>query len=298
MFVSLLWLASNIGPVVVDGWYRERHEGRSLFATKWSVLHLWWALQAIFVVLLLLTGSHFVLLGALSAPLHFSEKHLTDSIAQGNIADPRALILFFLPATVLQNIAFFIVPAAIIAGIYRQRLRSIGLTLIPPRRAVIAGTILGIFVFGFMALIDSGLEKLAGQFHHLPVVARMLHYEQTNPVAQMANTLHRAGWAGLFWGIMAVAIAAPLGEEMLFRGFVLNVLVRRFGEQWGLVLSAILFAAPHTYSPIGLTVVFLMGLILGHIYRTGGSLWTTIFIHSVSNGAQILIAFFAMAPGK
>ena len=91
---------------------------------------------------------------------------------------------------------------------------------------------------------------------------------------------------------MAVGIAAPVGEEMLFRGFAQNVLTRRWGAVVGTIGSALLFAAPHTYSFLGLSVIFAMGIALAYIYRTGGSLWTCIIIHAVNNGLQIIGAYF------
>ena len=54
------------------------------------------------------------------------------------------------------------------------------------------------------------------------------------------------------WGFLALAVAVPLAEEMVFRGAVLRVLLRHFGTRrywWPIVLSAVLFGAAHGNGP-------------------------------------------------
>ena len=291
IIVFLVFVAVHVVPLAGNALFRQRW-GKSLLAPRWSVWNLIYVGEAILLLLFFLNEFHLAGLMLLAKPLDFSEKALMATITKGNYADPQALVLFFLPATVLQNIAFFIVPAVTIVGVYKTGLRDIGLPFVPPRRTVIAGLILGIIVLLLSSGISFGLEQLAKQFTFLPAVKAMLRYEQDNPVAQMAATIRKAGPTGLFWGFLTVGIAAPIGEEMLFRGFALNTLTRRWGGSWGIVLSALLFAAPHSYSLIGLTVIFLMGLVLGHIYRVSGSLWTVILIHAVNNGSQIVLAYY------
>ena len=288
----LLFAALHIAPFLADSEHRRKH-GKPLLAPTWSVWHLLYAGEAILLLLLLMTGVYYVALTAVAYPLGLSVDRITTAISASNFADPVALVWFFLPATVLQNVAFFVVPATVIAGFYGTRLRDIGLPPTPPRRAVVAGLLLGVVFLLASGAIGYALESVAKQFDHVPAIHAMLKYEATNPVAQMATTLRTAGVAGLFWGFLAVAVAAPLGEEMLFRGFAQGVLAKRFGAGAGVVLSALLFAAPHTYSPIGLAVIFMMGIALAHVYRVSGSLWTVIIIHAVNNGAQILFAYFS-----
>ena len=284
--------ALNTVPFWYAGQYR-RETGKPFFAPRWSVWHLLYVGEAVVFLILVMSAVYLVALTALAKPLGISMKSMMGAITEGNFADISALLWFFLPVTILQDVAFFAVPALAVAELYKTRLRDIGLPPVPPRRAVVAGLVLGVVFLLAASGIGSGLEAVARHFDYLPAVKAMLHTEATNPVAALASGLHKAGVAGLVLGFLAVAVAAPLGEEMLFRGFAQNVLTRRFGVVVGIIGSALLFAAPHTYSLLGLSVVFLMGLALAHIYRTGGSLWTCILIHAVNNGAQILLAYFA-----
>lgn len=292
LLALVAFVALHIVPFVLDAKHR-REKGTPLLAPQWSVWHLLYVTEGVLLVLIVMCAFYYVGLGVVAKPLGIDTNKLTKAITENNFGDPQALTLFFLPATVIQNVAFFVVPAAVIVGFYGTRLRDIGLPAIPERRAVISGLLLGVAFLLVAGGIGTGLEQIAKQFDHIPAVKAMLDYEQTNPVAKMAGTIKAAGPAGLFWGLLAVGIAAPIGEEMLFRGFAMNALSRRFGAVFGVILSALLFAAPHTYSPIGLSVIFLMGLALGHVYRVTGSLWTVILIHAVNNSAQILYFYFA-----
>jgi hypothetical protein len=95
----------------------------------------------------------------------------------------------------------------------------------------------------------------------------------------------------LLLAVLGIGVSAGLGEEMLFRGFLFNILKRRFGLAAGLVVSGLLFAAPHTYV-LGLLPVFLMGLVLAWIYHNSGSLWVPVIVHATNNSVLVLLAYF------
>ena len=79
----------------------------------------------------------------------------------------------------------------------------------------------------------------------------------------------------------AVRACTPLVEEVVFRGMIFQSM-RRFGDSFALVLSAILFALFHgnlSQAPNA----FLMGLVIGYLVLYSGSLWVGIIIHAVNN---------------
>jgi membrane protease YdiL (CAAX protease family) len=204
---------------------------------------------------------------------------------------PTSMLYFGLPATIVQNLVFFAVPAAYIVFRYGQRLRSIGLTPLPRGRDWAAGLTIGAIAFFGAHLIGLGIEGIAEQFRHMEWVKNALEFEKTNPVAQIIKTLPKLGIAGLVLSVLSIGIAAPLGEEMFFRGFAFNALKRRFGLAAGLIVSSLLFTLPHTYA-LGLLPVFLLGLLMAWIYHNSGSLWIPILVHATNNTASVLVAFF------
>ena len=77
--------------------------------------------------------------------------------------------------------------------------------------------------------------------------------------------------------------AAPLSEEIAFRGYAMCLLRRRFSPTTALVITSVMFAAVHLtqglYAP-KLIVYFLAGLAFGYVALRTGSLLPAMVVHS------------------
>lgn len=95
-------------------------------------------------------------------------------------------------------------------------------------------------------------------------------------------------WPVLF-GI-AVVVFAPAFEETLFRGFLFTGLRQSFiGTAGAIVLTAVMWAMLHLqYEIAGMSVIFILGIVLGIVRYKTGSLWTVILIHSLWNLFAVL----------
>jgi hypothetical protein len=104
-----------------------------------------------------------------------------------------------------------------------------------------------------------------------------------------------AGVPALFW--LAVVVAAPLFEELLFRGFLFAGLRRaRPGAGGAILVSAVAWSAIHTqYEPVHLAAVFAGGLLLGVARERSGSTVVAILIHALWNLAALLETHYALA---
>lgn len=83
--------------------------------------------------------------------------------------------------------------------------------------------------------------------------------------------------------VITVAIAAPLGEELFFRGFALPAFARSFGITIAVLLSGALFSLMHL-DPVGFIGLMEIGVMLALIRVATGSLWPAILAHAVNNG--------------
>ncbi len=95
-------------------------------------------------------------------------------------------------------------------------------------------------------------------------------------------------------GLMAVAavIAAPVCEEIIFRGYFYPVM-KRFAGMWpAAICSAFVFAAAHG-SLTALLPLFLFGALLVFIYEKTGSIWAPMALHFCFNGATVFIQLAA-----
>ena len=96
--------------------------------------------------------------------------------------------------------------------------------------------------------------------------------------------------------IIAVSLG-PLVEELFFRGFFYPVLARRWGVAWGIVLTALPFAAMHMpqygYAWGALVVIFIVGVVCGLVRAVSKSVGASFLVHVGYNGTQMLIAVVA-----
>ena len=94
----------------------------------------------------------------------------------------------------------------------------------------------------------------------------------------------------LILGLMAFAavIAAPICEEIVFRGYLYPA-TKRFAGPWAAgICSALIFASAHG-SLSALLPLFIFGCVLVFVYEKTGSLWAPIAVHFCFNGATVLI---------
>ena len=95
-----------------------------------------------------------------------------------------------------------------------------------------------------------------------------------------------------FWMLLlAIIIAAPLFDEVFFRGFLHRGLAQSLlGHVGAIVITAVLWAAIHTqYDYWDMTVVFLLGLLLGAARTYGGSLYLPLALHAAHNGISVIL---------
>ena len=104
--------------------------------------------------------------------------------------------------------------------------------------------------------------------------------------------LDPAGWqpdrvGALILSFLAIAIAAPLAEELTFRGLG-YYLLSQFGAWAAIGITGITFALAHGLI-VGIPVFFVIGAGLAYLrYRTD-SLYPPILVHMAFNGLQLVI---------
>lgn len=94
----------------------------------------------------------------------------------------------------------------------------------------------------------------------------------------------------LLLNIFFVAVLAGVGEELLFRGLVQRLLVRKYGRWAGILIAAGLFSAMHLQF-YGFFPRFLLGIVLGVLFAYSGSLWVAILAHFFYDAMLITAAY-------
>ncbi len=110
----------------------------------------------------------------------------------------------------------------------------------------------------------------------------------SNPLLQIV--LEEGDPIALSMFFLTASIAAPVFEEIFFRGFLLPSLTRYVPVGWAIGLSALIFAMAHLSlsEVLPLTV---LGSVLGFVYTRSRSLLAPILLHSLWNSVTMLGLF-------
>jgi membrane protease YdiL (CAAX protease family) len=85
-----------------------------------------------------------------------------------------------------------------------------------------------------------------------------------------------------FVSILLAVLAAPILEEFIFRGIILDGLLKRYSAIKSIVVSSLLFGLVHL-NPWQFITGFLMGIFIGYIYIYTRSLSIAILMHGINN---------------
>lgn len=100
----------------------------------------------------------------------------------------------------------------------------------------------------------------------------------------------------LFAAVVAVmAVLAPIGEELLYRGYIQRRLVQRWGTWPGILVTAALFGIAHLH-PVQSAGAFAVGVLLGWITVRTGSIRTALLAHAVNNLTAALEVRLGLEP--
>lgn len=188
------------------------------------------------------------------------------------------------PDGLLASIAFQFISAGIVTVFVISRVRPVdwlGLRwrawpwvfLIAPTAVISMWVIFGALqALGFMDWIESlGVEAV----------------QDTVKLLQKSSDPWILGLVGF-----AAIIAAPLCEEIVFRGYLYPV-AKKFSGPWAAAIcSALIFAAAHA-SLVALLPLFIFGCVLVFVYEKTGSLWAPVAVHCCFNSATILYQVIA-----
>jgi len=154
----------------------------------------------------------------------------------------------------------------------------------------ITGREVGIALLGALAMIVfvNGLGTLmqaATQTHEQQLALKLL--EQLNTPG------------GRILAFLTAALVAPVFEEISFRVFIFNFVLRRSNFWTAAIVSSILFGLAHITGALTLgalsTIIPLMlgGVILASVYYTTRNAYASMITHAVFNTVSLLGLFFA-----
>lgn len=112
----------------------------------------------------------------------------------------------------------------------------------------------------------------------------------SHPQPQALVLARHHGVEAFLFDLMSVSIAAPLAEEIFFRGFIFGGLVQRMSPALAMVISGALFGAAHLdlWSFLPICVI---GAGLAWTYYATRSLWVNVVAHATVNTISLAVAY-------
>lgn len=153
---------------------------------------------------------------------------------------------------------------------------DLGLFLTRPKPATLVRTVgvsVVVFVVALMAFVVGAI--VAANLFGMP-----------EPADPDVYAYMRGNLPMLLGALAAAYLASSIGEEVIYRGFLINRIASLSGQRhrWkvAVVASAIVFGLAHySWGPAGMVQTGFMGLALGAAYlRVGRRLWVTILAHA------------------
>ena len=124
-------------------------------------------------------------------------------------------------------------------------------------------------------LLVPGLIVLAGEVNS---IVQWLFPMSADDIARLEGPM-----AGGLVPTLFACVAAPVLEEMLFRGVILRGFLRRYSRTFAILWSAALFGIAHL-NIYQLATALAVGVVAGWLYERCRSLWPCILLHATYNG--------------
>lgn len=119
----------------------------------------------------------------------------------------------------------------------------------------------------------------------------------TPDVEQVLGWVTQSQFHFILWIVLVALFAAGLGEELLWRGFLMDRLARLGGlrgRMWLVILmQAALFGLPHFYQGFGGVIITgVVGIGFGWLrFRFGGNLWACVLAHMAVDTIMMSLSY-------
>lgn len=152
--------------------------------------------------------------------------------------------------------------------------------------------------FGYFKIGKSPLQQVNRRVLLLCILLVFSSMFMFNVCAQWANLPDNLAdqmqaLSNNVFGVLAIAVFAPLLEEVLFRGAIQGYLMRRLESPWSAILIASLIFGIIHMNPIQILYATLLGFVFGWIYYRTGSLVPVVIGHVLNNSLAAMAMVFA-----
>jgi membrane protease YdiL (CAAX protease family) len=288
LLLLMAYAATQLGVLVVWGihTYYVRRGMPGLLAERWSFLDLWIGFHLALFLTFASLVSMAVWMGFLL--MLFSPQSISMLQRALHTIDRNAPLFWtgLLWILLVQNAALVSVAIGYTVGKYGIDTGKLGLTW--DWRTVRQGALWGGLAFLMTPLVELFSMGVLRLVLGASAFERLMDWEkQTVALDSLLGSLQPGVIALGF--VLVVAVVAPVGEELFFRGFVFNMLRHRLPFTSAVWLSAALFALLHV-SVKNFLPILVIGVLLAWLYARTGSLWSSVMMHGTFNFLSAMAA--------
>ena len=137
-----------------------------------------------------------------------------------------------------------------------------------------------IFSIGVLIIIDT--------------IDRIIHQIIPTPdyIIDLSGIMQPDSLLGYVFLFLAVVIVAPIGEEIVFRGFLQKFLEEHWKDITRAVLVTSLFFAMIHFNPFWTIQIYILGVLLGFLSWKTKSVIPSIMLHSINNGLAYILSIY------
>jgi hypothetical protein len=248
-------------------------------------------LQLVLFGILVMVGTLvFTGLGYVAGMAIWGQQEIQNALA--GILDSTISISIMKMFQIMSQLAIFVVPPLVLYFIIRKTHPSfMGLNVAPKGQQLLL--VFGLFV-AILPIIQYTMELNSAM--HLPQSLWPLEewMREKEDAAAILTTkfLETASWNGFMANVLMLAILPALGEELVFRGLMMQWFSKVFKNiHLNIFIVAVIFSAIHIQF-FGFFPRLLLGIVLGYAYYWTSSLWVAIWLHFVNNFFTVVTYFW------
>lgn len=192
---------------------------------------------------------------------------------------------------IISQFGLFILPAYCFAYLYnRKPMQYLALNSWPGKDSLGISILIIVVAIPFVNYLVGWNEQMSLPEYMSGIENWMREME--SQAALMTNAfLHVDSLGGLVVNLLIIALFAAIGEELLFRGVLLKILLGGMKNiHLAVIISAVIFSAFHGQF-YGFIPRAILGLLFGYIYVWSGSLWIPILLHLLFNSVSVIVAY-------
>lgn len=162
---------------------------------------------------------------------------------------------------------------------YKQSYRMLGLKKSESDFTVITGIKWGVGLYVIGIIVTIIITQIFPMKQEIPELVEMLLENGSMPFK--------------IFIALSLMVFAPVGEELLFRGFLFTALRNKINVKWAIVISGAIFGVMH-FSVQGFPALFIGGMGFAFLYNKYGNIFINMVAHAAWNSVVVLLAFFVL----